>query len=58
MLSAKEEAIKVISKLSNESSWDDIMYEIYVRQKIEQGLKDSENGKVISHEEVKNRFLK
>ena len=37
---------------------DDIMYEIYVRKKIENALKAVEEGKVVSHEEVKKRLLK
>jgi predicted transcriptional regulator len=28
------------------------MYQIYVRQKIEAGIKDADEGRVISHEDV------
>jgi predicted transcriptional regulator len=34
------------------------MYEIYVSKKIEQGIKDADEGKVISNEEAKKRLLK
>ena len=57
MVAVKNEAIEMISHLPNESTWDDIMYEIYVRKKIEMGLKDVENGNTVSHEEIKKRFL-
>ncbi|HEV3236181.1 MAG TPA: hypothetical protein VGZ25_04295 [Gemmataceae bacterium] len=33
-------------------NWDDVMYQLYVRQKIEAALKDAEEGRVIDHEEV------
>jgi predicted transcriptional regulator len=33
------------------------MYEFYVKEKITTALKAAENGKVISHDEVKKRFL-
>jgi hypothetical protein len=33
------------------------MYEFYVKEKIMTALKAAENGKVISHDEVKKRFL-
>lgn len=33
------------------------MYELYVKQKIEAGLKDAEEGHVIPHEEVKRELL-
>lgn len=52
----KEEATKLIRDLPEQATWDDLMYEIYVRQKIEEGLKAADEGRVLSHEEVKRRF--
>ncbi len=57
MSAIKEEAKKLIDSLSEDATWDDIMYEFYVRKKLESGLKAAEEGRVISHEEVKNSFL-
>ena len=54
---AKEEARKLIDKLPEQATWDDIMYEFYVRKKLEAALKAAEEGRVVSHEEVKKRFL-
>jgi predicted transcriptional regulator len=54
---AKEEAKKLIEKLPDQASWDDIMYEFYVRKKLEVALKAAEEGRVAPHEEVKKRFL-
>ena len=54
--SVKEEAHKIIEQLSDDSTWDDIMYGIYVRQAIEAGLRDSEAGRTISVEEVRAKF--
>ena len=31
---AKEEAKKLIDKLSDQATWDDIMYELYVKKKL------------------------
>ena len=56
MSTAKEEAIKTISRLPEEVSWDEIMYKIYVKRKIEEGLKAADEGRTISHEEVKELF--
>jgi predicted transcriptional regulator len=56
MSTAKDEAIKTISRLPEEVSWDEIMYKIYVRRKIEEGLKAAEEGRTVSHEEVKELF--
>jgi len=49
----KENAKILINSLPDNSTWDDIMYEIYMKQKIEKGLNDIKTGKVISHNEVK-----
>jgi hypothetical protein len=58
MPSAKKQALDMIRKLPDKTTWDDIMYEIYVRKKIARGIKAADEGKVVSHEEVKKRFLK
>jgi predicted transcriptional regulator len=56
MSTAKDDAIKTISQLPEEASWDEIMYKIYVKRKIEEGLKAADEGRTVSHEEVKELF--
>ena len=56
MSTAKEEAIKAISRLPEEASWDEIMYKIYVKKKIEEGLRAADEGRAVPHEEVKEMF--
>lgn len=53
----KEEAKKIIDKLPDQATWDDIMYEFYVKKKLEVALEAAEERRVMSHEEVKERFL-
>ncbi|MEH2013133.1 hypothetical protein [Nostoc sp.] len=55
-LNIKEEARKLIDKLPTNSTWNDLMYEIYVRQVVEAGLPESQAGKVISIQEVRAKF--
>lgn len=57
MNTAKEAAKQLVDHLPDEASWDDIMHELYVKQKIETGLKAVEEGRTIPHEEVKSRIL-
>lgn len=52
----KEVAARLIRDLPEQATWDDLMYEIYVRQKIEEGLQAAEQNQVLSHDEVKRRF--
>jgi len=45
-----------LEKLPDNATWDDLMYQIYVRQTIEAGLEDSEVGQTIDVKEVRNKF--
>ena len=53
----KKEAKKLIDRLPDEITWDDIMYELYIKKKLEVALKASREGRVVSHEEIKKRFI-
>jgi predicted transcriptional regulator len=53
----KEEAKRLIEKLPDSATWDDIMYELYVKKKIAAGLKAAKEGRIVSHEEAKKRLL-
>ena len=52
----KEEARRIVEQLPENSTWDDLMHEIYVRQAIERGLADSEAGRTTSVEAVREKF--
>ncbi|WP_435549466.1 hypothetical protein [Desulfobacterium sp. N47] len=52
----KQEACRILDKLSDKATWDDLMHQIYVRQTIEAGIKDSEEGRTIDVKEVRKRF--
>jgi predicted transcriptional regulator len=52
----KEEARRLVENLPDDSTWEDLMYQIYVRETIESGLADSEAGRVTDVEEVRKEF--
>jgi hypothetical protein len=54
--SIKEEAYRILDKLPNQATWDDLMYKIYVRQAIEAGIKDSDAERTVDIKEVRKRF--
>ena len=56
MPTVKEEARRLVEKLGENSTWDDLMHEIYVRQAIESGLADSQAGRTTGVEQVRSRF--
>jgi predicted transcriptional regulator len=53
----KEEAKKILDGLPDEASWEDLMYRLYVRKKIADGVRDADEGRLIPHDEVKRRLL-
>lgn len=57
MQTAKQAARELIEQLPESASWDDLMYELYVKQKIEEGLKELDEGRGIPHADVKQRLL-
>ena len=54
---AKEAARQILEHLPDQATWNDIMYELYVKQKMEEGLADIEADRTISHEELKTEML-
>ncbi len=53
-----QETAMLLNELPEETSWDDVMYRIYVRQKIERGLADCRDGKVLTTEQIQQHFSK
>jgi len=56
METLKQEVIRAISKLPESASIDDIMYELYVIDKVNKGRKAAERGDSISIEELKKEM--
>lgn len=56
MFNAKAEVGKLLEKLPDNASLDDIQYHIYVRQKLERGMVDIEEGRVVDDAEVERRL--
>lgn len=57
MPTIKQIMLDIADHLPEQATFDDAIYTFYVRQKIEEGLKDIEEGRVVSHEEAKRRLL-
>ena len=54
--SAKQEALHAIQQLPDSVDFDDIVYRLYVINKIHKGMKDIEEGNVISHDDLKHEI--
>lgn len=57
MSTPKQAAKELIEQLPEQVSWDDIMYELYVKQKIEAGLQAVAEGRTVPHEDIKRRLM-
>jgi hypothetical protein len=58
MSTAKEEVRRILDRIPDDASLEDIQYHIYVREKIERGLKDIKEDKVLNQEDVEHRMSK
>jgi predicted transcriptional regulator len=56
METAKEEVRRILESLPDDATLEDIQYRIYVRQAIAAGLRDVDEGRVVSQEEVERRM--
>jgi predicted transcriptional regulator len=52
MMTAKEEAIRAISSLPDDAPIDDVMYRLFVIDKVTRGQEAVKNGRTISNEEL------
>lgn len=55
-MSTKEAVIEMIRKMPDDATLADVMDELYVRMKIEEGLRQADSGDVVGHEDFKKRM--
>ena len=53
-----EMALSVLKRIKKNATYEDIIYELYVLDQIERGLRDIKAGNVLTHEEVGRRLQK
>jgi len=58
MKTAKDQVRELLENVPDDASLEDIQYHLYVRQKIEKGLKADEDGQTLPHEEVVRRMAR
>ena len=55
-VNVKEHARKIVDDLKEDSTWDDLMQKIYVRQAIEAGFADSMAGRTTDVHDIRKKF--
>jgi predicted transcriptional regulator len=56
MSDVKNAVLDLARELPKECTWDEVMHRIFVRQKIDAGLRDEDVGRTVDHEEVFREF--
>jgi len=56
MTAPKQDAKKIIDSLPDDTSYDEILKELAFDRMIQRGLKDSNENKTISNEDMKNKI--
>jgi predicted transcriptional regulator len=56
MQPAKQDALETIGKLADDADMDEIMYRLYVLDKIRKGREAAESGRVLGTEELKREI--
>ena len=57
MQTLKQIVHDIAEHLPEQATFDDAMHALYVRQKLEEGLRDLEEGRTYTQEEVEQRLL-
>jgi hypothetical protein len=58
MGNAKREALELIQRMPDDSTLEDIQYHLYVREKVERGLRDLKSKRILSQKDVERRMKK
>jgi len=58
MATAKEEVRRLLESLPDDASLEDVQYSIYVRERIERGRREGDDGKLIEQDEVESRMCR
>lgn len=53
---AKEKVRRLLDRLPDDCSLDDVLYHLYVVREVEQGLGEAESGRIIPHQEVEQEL--
>jgi membrane protease subunit (stomatin/prohibitin family) len=57
-INIKQEAHKLVDQLPDGATWEDVMYEAYVRQAVQEGIEAADRDEFASDEEVRRRFAR
>ncbi len=57
-IGVKEQVIQIVQNLPEEATLDDVMKELYFKAKVDNGLKELDDGKGIPHMDVEKKLAR
>jgi predicted transcriptional regulator len=57
-MTTKGKMLKTVKELPDDASFEDAMERLFLLAKIERGIEQADQGKIISHQVVKDRMAK
>lgn len=57
-MTAKQRVLELVTQMPEGSSMEDILHRLYLEQKVQQGRDDIAAGRVVTHEEARQRLSK
>lgn len=52
----KEQARKIVESLPDDATWEDLIHRFYVREAIEAGIRDADEGRVVDVSVVRAEY--
>lgn len=52
-MTAKQVALELVTQLPDDTSWDEILYRLALRERVEESLAAAERGEIFTHEQVR-----
>jgi predicted transcriptional regulator len=57
-MTVKEQVLEVITRMPDDSTLDDIGYELYVIESVQKGLAELDRGEYLTHEQAREKLRK
>ncbi len=57
-MTVKEQVLEVIARMPDDSTLDDIGYELYVIESVQKGLDELDRGDYLTHEQAREQLRK
>ena len=54
--SVKQQARKIIEALPEDATWEEVIYRLYVREAVENGIRDADAGRVVEVSQVRAEY--